>query len=172
VRRHNIPRIPPRLCIASHHFGNRCHDCLSPRVFSSAVANRCLRKRQVRRYNIHVTYLGASAPIKYRHVPTGGTAPPLQSRQVQISSKPRKGKGIGPTCEFTASPKVGLGATVYTLQTGYPHAQDLSLVPQHQTPHPAGKGSGVAACPHLSRSAPGTRDLYHHHVPRGTGHAT
>jgi hypothetical protein len=28
-----------------------------------------------------------------------------------------------------------------------PRAQDLSLVPRHQTPHTAGKGFGVAACP-------------------------
>jgi hypothetical protein len=27
---------------------------------------------------------------------------------------------VGPTCGFAASPEVGLGATVGTLQTGYP----------------------------------------------------
>jgi hypothetical protein len=96
----------------------------------------------------------------------------LQSRQVQISSKPHRGKGIGPTYGFTASPEVGPGATVGTLQTGYPCVQDLSLVPQHQTLHPVGKGSSVTACPCGSRHAPGAEELWHRHVPHGTGHAT
>jgi hypothetical protein len=33
---------------------------------------------------------------------------------------------VGPTYGFTASPKVGLGATVDTLQTGYPYIQASS----------------------------------------------
>jgi hypothetical protein len=101
----------------------------------------------MRHYGIHVMNLGAFTPIKYHHMPTGGTAPPVQSRQVQISSKPRRGKCIGPTSGFIASPDVGSGAIVGTLQTGYPCAQDISLVPQHRTLHPIGKGSGVAMCP-------------------------
>jgi hypothetical protein len=172
MRRHSVPRIPPQLCATSHHFRNHGHDCLGPRVSHSTVTKCWLGKCQERRYGIHATHLDASTPIKYRHVPAGGTAPPLQSRQVQILSKLRREKGISPTCGFTTSPEVGPGATVGTLQTGYPRAQDLSLVPQCQTPHLVGKGSGVAACPHGSRPAPGVEELWHHHVPRGTGHAT
>jgi hypothetical protein len=153
--RRSVPCIPPRLCVASHCFRNRDHDCLGPREYRSVVANRCLGKCQVRRFGIHVTHLGASTLIMYCNVPTGGTAPPLQSRQVQISSKLRRAKGIGPTCGFTASPKVGPGATIGTLQTEYPCAQDLSLVPLCQTPHPAGEGSSVIACPRSSRPTPG-----------------
>jgi hypothetical protein len=59
-----------------------------------------------------------------------------------------------------------------TLQTGYPYAQNLSLVPQCQTPHPIGKGSDVAACPRSTRPAPGAGGLRYRHVPCGTGHAT
>jgi hypothetical protein len=33
---------------------------------------------------------------------------------------------VGPTCGFVASPEVGPGATVGTLQTGYPYIQALS----------------------------------------------
>jgi hypothetical protein len=91
----------------------------------------------MRRYGTHVAHLGISALIKCHHVPTGGTAPPLQSRQVQISSKLHGVKDIGPTCGFAASPKVGLGVTVGTLQTKYPYAHNLSQVPRRQTPHPA-----------------------------------
>jgi hypothetical protein len=40
---------------------------------------------------------------------------------------------------------------VGTLQTEYSHAQDLSLVPQRQTSHSAGKRSSVTVCPRGSR---------------------
>jgi hypothetical protein len=142
------------------------------RVSHSTVTSCCFGKHQARRYGIHIAHLSVFAPVKYRHVPAGGTAPPLQSCQVQISSKLHREKGIGPTCGFTASPEVGLGVTIGTLQTGYPYAQDLSLVPQRQTLHPAGKGSGVTACRRSSRPTPGARERWHRHVPRGTGHAT
>jgi hypothetical protein len=172
MRRRSVPHTAPRLCATSCHFGNRGQDCLGPCVSCSAVTNCYLGKCQMRHYGIHVMHLGAFAPIKYHHVPTGGTAPPVESRQVQISSKPRRGKRIGPTSGFTASPDVGPGAIVGTLQTGYPCAQDISLVPQRQTPHLAGKGSDIATCPRVSRSAPGAGELWHCHGPRGTGHAT
>jgi hypothetical protein len=172
MRRRSVPYIPPRLCAASRRFGNRIHDCLGPRVSHSALTNHCLGKHQARHYGIHVAHLSASAPIKYRHVPAGGTAPPLQSRQVQISSKPCRGKGIDPTCRFTNSLEVGPGATAGILQTGYPRAQDLSLVPLCQTSHPTRKGSGVTACPCGSSPALGAEEFWHRHVPRGTGYAT
>jgi hypothetical protein len=35
-------------------------------------------------------------------------------------------QNIGPTCEFAASPEVGLGSSVGTLKTGYPRIQALS----------------------------------------------
>jgi hypothetical protein len=63
-------------------------------------------------------------------------------------------KGIGSTCGFVASPEVGPGVTVGTMQTGYPCAQDL----KHQ--------------PHDSRPVPGARELWLRHVPLGTEHAT
>jgi hypothetical protein len=87
-------------------------------------------------------------------MPNGGAALSHQNRQARISSKVVQGKGIGPTCWFVASPEVGLGATVGTLQTGYPCAQDLKDQP------------------HGSRSVPGARGLWLHHVPQGTEHAT
>jgi hypothetical protein len=55
--------------------------------------------------------------------------------------KLRRKKCIGPTYRFIASSEVGPGATVSTLQTGYPYAQDLKYQP------------------HGSRSVPGTREL-------------
>jgi hypothetical protein len=172
MRRRSVPRTPPWLCAVSRCFGNRDHDCLDPRVSRSVVTNRCLANCQGRRYDTHVTHLGASASIKYRHMFAGGTAPLLQSRQVQISSKLHEGKCIGITCGFTSSPEVGPRANVGTLQTEYSHAQDLSLVSRRQTPHPVGKGSGVTACPRGSRPASGAGELWHRHVPCGTEHAT
>jgi hypothetical protein len=53
-----------------------------------------------------------------------------------------------------------------------PFAQDLILIPQRQTLHPIGKDSGVTACPRNFRPAPGAGELWHHHIPHGTGHAT
>jgi hypothetical protein len=64
------------------------------------------------------------------------------------------GKGIGPTCGSVASPKVGSGATVGTLQTGYPCAQDLKNQP------------------HGFRPALSAKELCLCHVPRGTEHTT
>jgi hypothetical protein len=75
----------------------------------------------MRHYDIHITHLGTSTPIKCRHVSAGETAPPLQNHQVQISSKLHEGKDIGSTCGFAASLEVGPGATVGTLQTEYPY---------------------------------------------------
>jgi hypothetical protein len=165
MRRHSVPYIPPQLCSVPHHFRNRGHDCLGPRVSRITVTNRCLGKHQARCYGIHVTHLSAFALIKYRHMPAGGTTPPLQSYQVQILTKPCWEKGIGSTYGFTASPEVGPGATVSTLQTGYPRAQDLSRVPQRQTLHPVGKGSSVAAA---LDPPPGAGGLWRHYVPCGS----
>jgi hypothetical protein len=51
------------------------------------------------------------------------------------------GKDIGPTRGFTASPRVGPGATVGTLRTGYPCVQAPSQ----------DKGQGRLACPRVWR---------------------
>jgi hypothetical protein len=115
LRRRNVPCIPAWLCAASHRFRNRGHDCPGHSVSHSTVTNRCLGKHQTRHYGIHVMHLDAFALIKCCHVSAGGTAPPLQSHQVQISSKLHEGKDIGPTCEFTVSPEVGPEATIGTL---------------------------------------------------------
>jgi hypothetical protein len=122
----------------------------------------------MRRYGIHDAHLGASAPIKCSHLSTGGTAPPLQSRQVQISSKLRRGKDIGPTCRFAASLEVGPRATVSTLQTGYPCAQDLSQVPRRQTPHSTWEGCGITTCPVAPAPHPSEGGLRCHHMSCGS----
>jgi hypothetical protein len=64
--------------------------------------------------------------------------------------KAAQGKGIGPTYGFVTSPEAGPGATIGTLQTGYPCAQDLKDQP------------------HGSKPVPGARELWPRHVPRGT----
>jgi hypothetical protein len=48
---------------------------------------------------------------------------------------------VGPTCGFTAFPEVDLGATIGTLQTGYPHIQTSSQ-DKEQRVHPH-----AATCP-------------------------
>jgi hypothetical protein len=48
---------------------------------------------------------------------------------------------VGPNCRFIASPEVGLGATVVTLQTRYPYVQALTQ-DKEQDMHPR-----VATCP-------------------------
>jgi hypothetical protein len=164
LRRCSIPRIPSQLCTTSHHFGNRSHDCLGPRVSHNAVTNRCLGKCQMRCYNIHVAHLNISAPIKCRHVPASGIAPLLQSCQVQISSKLRGGKDIGPNCGFAASHEVGSKATIGTLQIRYPYAQDLSQVPWHQTSHLAWEGPSVTTCPMTPVPPHGEGGLWCRHV--------
>jgi hypothetical protein len=92
--------ILPWFCAVSRCFRNRGHDCTGPRVSRSVVTNCCLGKCQTRCYGIHVAHLGASKPIKCHHVSAGGTAPPLQSRQVQISSKLHGGKYIAPPADL------------------------------------------------------------------------
>jgi hypothetical protein len=86
LRRHIEPHIPPWLCAALRHFGNCGPDCLGPCVSRSAITSHCLGKRLANRYGTHVAHLSASVPIKCYHVSAGGTAPPLLSRQVQISA--------------------------------------------------------------------------------------
>jgi hypothetical protein len=48
------------------------------------------------------------------------------NRQDENSEKLHGEKEVGPTCGFTASPEVGLEATVSTLQTEYPRMQASS----------------------------------------------
>jgi hypothetical protein len=120
LRRCSVPRIPPRLCAASRHFGNHGHDCLGPRLSHSAISNCCLGKCQARHYGTHIVHLGVSAPIKCHHVSAGGTAAPLQSHQVQISSKLCGGKDIGPTCGFTTSPEWARGPLSVPYRSGIP----------------------------------------------------
>jgi hypothetical protein len=42
MRRRSVPRNPSWSCTTSHHFRNRDHDRLGPRVSRGAVASRCL----------------------------------------------------------------------------------------------------------------------------------
>jgi hypothetical protein len=77
-------------------------------------------------------------------------------------------KILAPPCGFAASPTVGPGAAVDTLQTGYPYAQDLNQVLRHQTPHLPQEGSGVSMCPMAPGPPLGEGGLWCHHVSRGS----
>jgi hypothetical protein len=185
-------RIPPRLCVASRHFGNHDHDCLGTHVSCSAITKHWLGECQARRYGIHVTHLGASAPIKYRHVPDGGTAPPLQSCQVQISSKlcrralaspcapwlqtclpVREGSGVA-TCPLPPGPPPSReGLRCHHMSCGSrPTSRCRKALasphaPWHQARHPARMSFGVATCPAALDPPPGAGGPRRHHVPRG-----
>jgi hypothetical protein len=129
MRRRSVPRNPPRSCVASHHFRSRSHDYLGPRVSRNVVMNRCLGNAK---RDVTVSTPRASAPpwpIKNRHVPTGGATLSHQKSSSTNIIKAAQGKGIGPTYGFITSPDVGSRATVGTLQTGYPCAQDLKDQP-------------------------------------------
>jgi hypothetical protein len=68
----------------------------------------------------------------------------LESKHTRLR-KAAWGKDVGPTRGFTASPRVGPGATVGTLRTGYPRVQVSS---QENNSHlPAGGSSEAATCP-------------------------
>jgi hypothetical protein len=55
-------------------------------------------------------------------------------------------RDVGPTYGFTASPEVGSGATIGTLQTGYLHVQALSQNKvQGMRPHTGKKEAGGTA---------------------------
>jgi hypothetical protein len=112
------------------------------------------RERLARHHNTRTVHLGASMTCQ-KSPCTRWWSHAITSKSSCINIiKAAQGQGIGPTCGFVASPEVGLGGTVCTLQTGYPREQDLKDQP------------------HGSRSAPGARELWLHHVPRGTEHAT
>jgi hypothetical protein len=85
--------------------------------------------------------------------------------QDQISEESCRERDVGPTCEFTASPEVGPGATIGTLQTRYPRVQASSqdsgqdvhpraathpATPGRPTPHPS--SGGLRLC-HASRGS-------------------
>jgi hypothetical protein len=86
--------------------------------------------------------------------------------------KAAQGKRYWPHLQIHSLSRGGLRGHCQYPTDRVPPCEDLSLVPQHQTLHPVGKGFGVAACPCGSRLAPGAEELWHRHVPRGTGHAT
>jgi hypothetical protein len=72
------------------------------------------------------------------------------------------GKDVGPTCGFTASPGVGSGDTVGTLNTGYPRVQAPSQDERQD-------GHACPRVPWLRLPPPGSRELQSRHVPRGPG---
>jgi hypothetical protein len=141
----------------------------------------------VRRYGTHATHLGASV--------TDQKSPCARwwSRTVtsKLSStniiKVAQRKGIGATCRFAASPEVGPGATVGTLQTGYTYAQDLKDQPhgtrlrtrQERAPVPLCvptapdllpmlESSSSAMYPMAQSTPPTRRGLRCRHMPHGT----
>ena len=61
-------------------------------------------------------------------VKSGQDSCSARGRTLEASSYPEFGRSSGPTCRFVASPEVGPGATVGTLQQGYP-----LLLPQGRT---------------------------------------
>jgi hypothetical protein len=97
--------------------------------------------------------------------------------QDQISEKLCGERDVGPTCGFTASTKVGSGATVGTLHTRYPRVQASSqdkeqgMHPRVATCHrssgtclPALEDSDVATCPKAPDPAPAPRGLRRCHM--------
>jgi hypothetical protein len=78
----------------------------------------------------------------------------LESKHTRLR-KAAWGKDVGPTRGFTASPRVGPGATVGTLRTGYPRVQVSS---QENNSHLlAGGSSEAATCPPPTALAPASR---------------
>jgi hypothetical protein len=74
------------------------------------------------------------APIRCAHLSNGRGA--LSHQQSRLSfRKTVRGKNVGPTRGFTASPEVGPRATVGTLQTGYPRVYALGQDKRHDM-HP------------------------------------
>jgi hypothetical protein len=93
----------------------------------------------------------------------GRDAPPLWNPNVERLIKAARGKDVGPTRRFAASPGVGPGATVGTLRIRYPHVQASSqnngsrlgaaTCPRGSGSRLPSRGSsGAATCPHGSGS--------------------
>jgi hypothetical protein len=130
MRRCSVLHNPSRSCAASQHFRNRSHDHLSPRVSRGVVTNRCLGNAK---RDITVPTPRTSAPpwpIKNCHVPDGGAALSLQNHQVQISSKLCRENVLAPLAGSSPLLRWAPRATIGTLQTGYPCAQDLKDRPR------------------------------------------
>jgi hypothetical protein len=70
------------------------------------------------------------------------------NNQHRILEKLHGETDVGPTCGFIASPEVGQGATVGTMQTGHPHVQ-ASKQDKGQDMHPR-----AAICHRSSRTCP------------------
>jgi hypothetical protein len=102
----------------------------------------------------------------------GGAALLLQNRQVQISSKMHREKVLAPPAGSSSLLRWARGHCWYPADRVPLCTRLKRSAPRRQTPHPAGEGSGAATCPHDSKPAPGARELWLRHVPRGTEHVT
>jgi hypothetical protein len=77
-------------------------------------------------------------------------APPFRNANTKRLRKATRGKDVGPTRGFAASPGVGPSATVGTLRIGYPRVQASSQ--DNGSRLPAKGSSEAATCPHSSGS--------------------
>jgi hypothetical protein len=124
TQRRVTKRLAHPVCTSSCWFGNQGHDYLGPRDFCCVVTTHgellremvpsgtpCTAASHADRGSPRVCWQGRTTALKYQ-----GTKFRKAARE----------KDVGPTHGFTASPKVGPGATIDTLQTGFPCIQALS----------------------------------------------
>jgi hypothetical protein len=91
----------------------------------------------MRHYGTRAAHLGTSVTYqKSQHTRRWSHAIISKSSSTNIINV-TQGKGIGPTYGFATSLEVGPGATLGTLQTRYPYAQDLKDQPHGSRPAPS-----------------------------------
>jgi hypothetical protein len=131
------------------------HDCLGPRDFYCVVTTQ----GELR----HVTVLLGALNITMSHAVVGRHVSTMPHHRIEITTykthKGYMGKDAGPTRAFAASLGVGLGVTVGTLKTGYPHVQAPSQDERQD-------GHTCLRVPRLP--SPGTGQLWSRHVPLGS----
>jgi hypothetical protein len=114
--------------LQSSHFGNRCSKCLDTHDVCCATTShyrignhRCrasssMTRTTTRRTNQMPPHVHGIRNIQVLQLP---------SKKIKITVRGKALKSY-PTFRFAPSPNVGLGATVGTLQIGYPCIQDSS----------------------------------------------
>jgi hypothetical protein len=124
TQRRVTKRLAHPVCTSSCWFGNQGHDYLGPRDFCCVVTTHGELLRE--------TVPSGTPCTAASHADRGSPRACWQGRTTALryqGTKFRKAareKDVGPTHGFTASPKVGPGATIDTLQTGFPCIQALS----------------------------------------------
>jgi hypothetical protein len=112
------------VCAASRWFRNRGHDCLGPHDFRRAVTTHGELLRVMLSSGTPCT-IASHADCGPPRVRWQGHTTALKYQGTKFRKAVQE-KDVDPTHGFTASPGVGPGATVGTLQTGYPCIQALS----------------------------------------------